>query len=81
MRSAILAAIVVVTVLVIVTWALSRCKLNQFLPAKYRRKCSPPETGGGGFVGAMAKHPSLVPCAFPGPAGAGNWTMNRCNYA
>lgn len=76
-KTMIIALVVLVAILVIAFWAYDNCKLNKYLSAKHQKKCS----GGGSFVGAMAQHPELVPCAFPSSAGTGVWQMNRCNYA
>ena len=70
----IIALVVLVAILLIAYWAYDTCKLNKYLSAKHQKKCS----GGGGFVGAMAQHSALVPCAFPTNKG---WHMNRCSYA
>lgn len=71
--AALVALLAVLAVLVVLAWAYDRCKLDPYLAPRHR-KCG---KAVGGFVGAMAQHPSLVPCAFP--AGPG-WQMNRCNY-
>ena len=72
-KSIIIALVVLAAIVAILYWAYDTCKLNKILTLKYQKTCS----GGGGFVGAMAQHPELVPCAFPA---GGNWHMNRCNY-
>lgn len=64
--------IALLVVLVVLVGAYMTCRLDPFLSAKYQ-KCAHQT-----FVGAMAQHPHLVPCAFPTSS---HWQMNRCNYA
>lgn len=66
-------ALVVVVILIVLYWAYDKCRLDKYLSTHYQ-KC---KKGAGGFVGAMAQHPSLVPCAFPTSQ---DWEFNRCNY-
>lgn len=72
-RNVIIALVVLVAILVVLYWAYDQCRLDPYL-APERQKCG---TGGGSFVGAMAQHPRLVPCAFQESP---TWMMNRCNY-
>ena len=66
-----LIALVVILAILAVYWAYTQCKLNKYLSPKLQKNC-------GSFVGSMAQHPQLVPCAFPV---SDDWQMNRCNYA
>ena len=65
-----LIALVVILAILAVYWAYTQCKLNKYLSPKLQKNC-------GSFVGSMAQHPQLVPCAFPV---SDDWQMNRCNY-
>ena len=70
-RTVITALVLVVAILAIAYWAYDQCKLDHLLPPKHQR-CG----GRGSFVGAMAQHSWLVPCAFPTSS---DWSFNRCN--
>ena len=78
-RGTIYAMLLVLVLLLAVglTWGYEKCYFNKYLAAKHQKKTCPKKKPAGTFVGAMAQHPSLVPCAFPASR---DWRMNRCNY-
>lgn len=81
--SGILALLIAIVIALALYSAYENCQLDYYLAPQHQKcKHSSPvhtmELPSDGFVGAMAQHPHLVPCAFPT---SDSWNMNRCNYA